>query len=244
MEDYLWLYKIIRSLVYCRFAPVPMLSFIKQLTTQLSPSLSTRLKNTYRASKSRLMRQSILTAWEKAGRPVPTPHEVKQLTIEQYQAASQHTILVETGTYLGDMIEAQRTRFKQLFSIELSQKLWENATERFIMHPHIHIIQGDSGHVLQRVVDHLTQPAVFWLDGHYSSGITARGEKDCPIFGEIDAICSGLRLNHILLVDDARCFTGEGDYPTIDELTAYIQKKQPEYQVEVKDDIIRYTVAA
>jgi hypothetical protein len=45
-----------------------------------------------------------------------------------------------------------------------------------------------------------------------------------------------------LLIDDARCFNGEGDYPTINELKGYIKDKNENYKLEVKDDIICFTV--
>lgn len=104
------------------------------------------------------------------------------------------------------------------------------------------IIQGDSGKVLTKLLLDINEPAIFWLDGHYSAGSTAKGEKECPIFEELDAILQSKKFNHILLIDDARCFIGEGDYPSIDQLTAYITGKNENYQVEVKNDIIRYII--
>ena len=130
--------------------------------------------------------------------------------------------------------------FKQVYSIELSQEFYEKACYRFRNHGTVNLLQGDSGEVLPRIMRVLQQPAVFWLDGHYSYGETARGSKDCPIYEELDAIMiPDSQLAHVLLIDDARCFVGEGDYPTIDDLTRYIQAKDSRYQVEVKDDIIR-----
>jgi hypothetical protein len=40
-----------------------------------------------------------------------------------------------------------------------------------------------------------------------------------------------------LLIDDARCYVGKGDYPTIDQLTNYVKSKNENYRVEVKYDI-------
>jgi hypothetical protein len=42
--------------------------------------------------------------------------------------------------------------------------------------------------VLPLIIKDLNEPAIFWLDGHYSSGITAKGDKICPIFEELDSI--------------------------------------------------------
>ena len=104
------------------------------------------------------------------------------------------------------------------------------------------LCKGDSGKVLPDIMLKLNEPAIFWLDGHYSAGITARGDKDCPIFEELDAIFSKKNFEHILLIDDARCFIGEDDYPTIEELTNYVRSKNEKYQVDVKHDTIRYVI--
>lgn len=175
--------------------------------------------------------------WERNGKPLPPPHFIKQLIIREYQEKTNALTLVETGTYLGKMINAQRNRFSTIYSIELSQALYEAAREKFSIFPHIYILQGDSGKVLHSLVPQLNDRAIFWLDGHYSAGITAKGEKECPIYEELDAIFQS-RHKHIILIDDARCFIGKNDYPTIDELTAFIKAKDVDYKVLVKDDVI------
>jgi hypothetical protein len=57
-----------------------------------------------------------------------------------------------------------------------------------------------------------------------------------------NSIQSLITLNHVLLIDDARLFVDEDDYPTIEKLTKYVKNKNNNYQVEVKDDIIRFTM--
>ncbi len=180
--------------------------------------------------------------WQKSGCPVPPPHLVKQLAIGEYQQKYGYEILVETGTYLGQMVEAQKTRFKKIFSIELGADLFEKARKKFKDDSHIILVQGDSGKMLPKILGDIHEPAIFWLDGHYSEGITAKGDKECPIFEEVDAILNDQLFNHILLIDDARCFNGKGDYPTIEKLTEYIRGKNEKYHVEIKNDIIRYVI--
>jgi hypothetical protein len=165
----------------------------------------------------------------------------KQQAVKYYRQKYNHKIFIETGTFQGDMVEAQKENFEQLFSIELSEDLWRYSASRFSHFNKIKILHGDSGTVLNQITKDLEQPAIFWLDGHYSEGITAKGETECPIFGEIDAIFRFKKLNHVILVDDARCFTGVGDWPTVEEVTSYVQKYDRAYKVEVLSDIIRYT---
>jgi hypothetical protein len=180
--------------------------------------------------------------WKKEGCPAPPPHLVKQLTIREYQQKYQVKTLVETGTYMGDMVEAQKKNFARIISIELGAALAEKAKKRFKNNNNVKIVIGDSGKALPGIMADINEPAIFWLDGHFSSGITAKGETECPIYEELDAIFNGKNLEHILLIDDARCFNGEGDYPAIETLTNYVKSKNANYTVEVKDDIMRYTV--
>lgn len=178
--------------------------------------------------------------WLDQGKPLPVPHIAKQKTIQEYQKRYGINTLVETGTYLGDMVAAQLPHFSRILSIELSVELHKRAKIRFRKNKQVELHQGDSGKVLHKIAPKLTEPAIFWLDGHYSAGITAKGDTNCPIYGELDAIFKS-DVPHVLLIDDAQDFAGLHDYPTIEELTADIAQKAPAYKVEVKDYVIRVT---
>lgn len=204
----------------------------------MKPLLPQFLKNILKKRREKKWLQK----WNESGCPVPPPHIVKQMTIREYQEKYRYLILVESGTYLGDMVEAQKKRFKKIYSIELGVDLYDKAKKRFKKKKNITIMQGDSGKVLPKILAEINEPAIFWLDGHYSAGITARGDKDCPIFEELEAIFKSKKFNHVLLIDDARCFTGIGDYPSIDKLTEFIKRKNEKYQIEVINDIIRCVI--
>lgn len=175
--------------------------------------------------------------WQRFGEPSAHPHILKQRAIAAYQKKYNNTILVETGTYKGDMVYAQLSNFKEIYSIELNIPLWEKAKERFRNNPSVKLLQGDSGKVLHELVPTLSAPALFWLDGHYCGTETSKGELECPIFGELKAIFKS-PLTHTILVDDARYFVGKRDYPTIPELTEFVQKNDSRYTISVKDDVI------
>lgn len=215
-----------------------MKSFIKTLIRLLPINLQNSIRRRILESRNK----ALIREWQETGSPLPPPHQVKQKAIREYAEKYHVGTLVETGTFMGDMVEAQRRNFKEIFSIELSPELWNNAIKRFKTAPEVKILQGNSGVVLHQIMAGMDSPALFWLDGHFSAGITARGDKDCPIYEELEAIFSYSKQDHIILVDDARLFVGVGDYPTIEALTDYIQKKDPRYQIQIKDDIIRATV--
>lgn len=181
--------------------------------------------------------------WKKNGCPAPPPHFIKQSTIAEYQQKYGCEILVETGTYRGDMVEAQKKRFKKVISIELGVELHRKAQKRFRNDKNVVLVQGDSGKMLSTIMKDINEPVLFWLDGHYSEWVTAKGDKDVPIYEELDAIFADKNFNHVLLIDDARTFNGEGDYPTVEKLGEYIKTKNPKYTIEVKYDIIRSVIS-
>ncbi len=186
------------------------------------------------------IRYILIKKWEKEGKPVPPPHVLKQATIISFQKQFGINLLVETGTYLGDMIAALKNHFTKLISIELSQELHHAALKRFKKDKHVTLVYGDSGVALQDLVTKINEPAIFWLDGHYSGGITAMGKTVCPIFEELKAIFKS-GYHHILLIDDARLFDGTNDYPTLEQLISFIKSKKSNSKITVMNDIIRVT---
>lgn len=179
--------------------------------------------------------------WEKKGKPLPPVHPIKQDVVTYFQKQTGYKVLIETGTYKGQMIYAQHKRFKTIHSVELAEHYYNSAVERFRKFPHIKLWLGDSSDVLPTILADLNESAVFWLDGHYSGGLTAGGEpgqKQCPIYNELEAIFSHDK-KHCILIDDARCFVGKDDYPSIDELKAFLDSKNRDYSFDNCRDIIR-----
>ncbi len=179
-------------------------------------------------------------AWKRQGRPPPPPHLVKRRIVVQYGRQYRVRILIETGTYKGDMVHRCRKRFKRIVSIELDHRLYQDACRRFASDRHIEIYQGDSAKLLPKVIEGVSEPCLFWLDGHYSAGITAKGDLNTPIMDELSAICEHPIDGHVILIDDARCFTGEEDYPTVDEVRDFVSSRKSDYEFALDLDIIRF----
>jgi hypothetical protein len=184
--------------------------------------------------------QTNYNQWAKGERTLPPPHLLKQKLIRDYAEANEISILVETGTYLGDMVFAMHEYFKEIYSVELSPIFYQKAIRRFKKFENVKILQGDSGKILQILVQQLKAPALFWLDGHYSGGQTAKGDKECPIYEELDHIFSS-HFNHTIIIDDARLFVGTNDYPTVDELRKFVRMHRSSADFELKNDAIIIT---
>ena len=184
-----------------------------------------------------------ITAWEAKGRPVPPPHIIKQQTLIEYAKKYGLRVFVETGTYYGEMVDAMKNTFDHIYSIELGDALYENARKRFAGLNHIEIIHGDSGVELADILNKIDSPALFWLDGHYSEGVTVKGKVDTPIREELVCILNAPDKGHVIIIDDARCFGTDPAYPSIDELTEFIKSKRPNVDIVVENDSIRVTPA-
>ena len=167
-----------------------------------------------------------------------------RLVSEQYVNVK---ILIESGTCFGETIEFFKNNFINLYSIELSEELADRAKKRFQNNSNITIVQGNSSDQLSRILNNINSPCLFWLDGHYSSEFwvgeeyikTAKGNKNTPILEELSQIMKHSIKNHVILIDDARLFTGKGDYPTINKLKKIVTKNFPIHSFDVQNDIIR-----
>jgi glycosyltransferase involved in cell wall biosynthesis len=179
-----------------------------------------------------------LNMWNADG---TVPHVVKRRVVRDYAKRYGATTLVETGTYMGDMVAAMSHSFRRIYTIELQPSFFAKARARFARKHHVTVLHGDSGREIARVSTWLDEPALFWLDAHYSGGTTARGDLDTPIVAELRHILGSGDIAHVLLIDDARSFTGRDGYPTIEELRELVNRLRPQYVMEVALDIIRIT---
>ena len=180
-----------------------------------------------------------IARWGRRGYPAPPPHAQKQEVLLAYAQRYGLRILVETGTYHGEMVAAMKGFFAEVISIELSPMLYAKARERFQRDRNVTLVQGDSGQEIGRVVAQLRQPALFWLDGHYSAGETACGDKETPILEELGHILAAGDIGHVIIIDDARCFGSEPSYPTVEEVKRFVLARRENVAISIEHDSIR-----
>lgn len=177
--------------------------------------------------------------WLKKGRPMPPPHGLKQGIIKGYAREYNYPIFCETGTYNGDMIQALKDDFQKIYSVELSEPLFRRAKLRFRNDHHVILLQGNSGKVLLKILEQISKSCIFWLDAHYSGPGTAKGDKFSPIMNEIIPILNHFVKDHVILIDDARLFTGKDGYPCLEEFSRQVNQIRQDLAVLVEMDIIR-----
>lgn len=117
-----------------------------------------------------------------------------------------YPVFVETGTYMGETIIPLETHFKELHTIEVKKDIYDHVKQKSNK---INFYLGDSSKVLANLCPNIKHPTIFFLDGHWSAGITGKGEKDCPLYEELQCIMSSFNQDCIIIIDDCRLF-GKG----------------------------------
>ena len=206
--------------------------FQQKLKNRLHRSLIGNVVEGYRIKQD-------YTGWIGKHKAATDPHAIKQLAVKTLAQKYGIRVFIETGTFLGDMVASVTSYFDRIYSIELNEDLFKQAVKRFAGYKHITIVHGDSSQVMPEILRPINIPCLFWLDSHYSAGITAREEKETPIWKEMRYICEHPINNHVILIDDASLFIGKNDYPEIGSLQRFVNNRFPGYISDVHDDIIR-----
>jgi hypothetical protein len=181
--------------------------------------------------------------WVNKGKPMPPPAHLKKGIMRQYAAKFKATHFVETGTFMGDTSFDMKDVFKKVDTIELDEKLATRAKQRFENIENITVWQGDSGQVITKILENMPKNTIgfFYLDGHFSGGITAKADKNTPISKEVEAIFNHSH-NHVIFIDDARLFfSDEQDYPPYEEMVKQISFYNNQAQIVIELDMILIT---
>lgn len=173
----------------------------------------------------------------------------RRMVLREYGAKYNLRTFIETGTNRGDTPWFLKHNFERLYTIELSDELYEAAWKRLADAPNIMCLHGDSTERLPDALASFEGPALVWLDGHHSGPGTAHGKLDTPIVQELEALFADGR-KHVILVDDARIFDGQpehddyphyADYPSCEWVEE--QARSHGFDYELRDDIMRLTPA-
>ena len=143
--------------------------------------------------------------------------------------------LVETGTNVGNSAAVAARLFERVVTIEKDPTLHATALDRHGELRNVEWLLGDSRDVLPQL--HLSEPTVFWLDGHWSAGDTAGEGDECPLLEELAAIGP----QHAILIDDARLFTEQpppphdpSQWPTLEQVMAALADRE----VVIREDVV------
>ena len=197
-------------------------------------NLKTTVRNSYPYRILRLWQGFV--AWGKRAYAAPSPHFIKQTVL--LRNALPNATWIETGTYLGQTTKELSKNGVFVYSIEPEPTLYSNAAAYFKSYPNVEILNGLSEEVFPSLLPKLSGDINFWLDGHYSAGITHKGPQDTPILDELAHISKNL--NHFgkvcIMIDDIRCFNPELDeyssYPTLNVLVEWANQNSLSWNIE------------
>jgi hypothetical protein len=178
--------------------------------------------------------------WKLRPHPVRSPHLLKQRTVIEYAQKFGLRVLIETGTYYGEMVAAVKDYFERIDSIECIPELARQAARRFERDPRIHILEGDSAVVLPELLKSLGEPALFWLDAGYW-GWEHLQRDPARLSAEVEAILSHSVKGHVILMDDARMLNGQNGALTVADFQSRVAARFPDRAIELRHDIVRIT---
>jgi hypothetical protein len=151
---------------------------------------------------------------------------------------------VETGTFQGGTAYWAGTVFPQVITIEGSKDLHAQAVTKFASMKNIQFLQGESPAILRQIMPTLPSQTIYWLDAHWSGGVTHGAENECPLLDEIRAIDSRPSESFIL-IDDARLFLSppplphrDNQWPEIATVVSTLRERDSSRYVVVIEDLI------
>src|ERR1700758_2967605 len=199
-----------RRLICKVYNPAPIqLALMRFVSTERQSSMKVGFPLHPSSSRPlRLLRVGLLAMrdWKRRRYAAPSPAFVKECVL--LRNGIDGATWVETGTYLGDTTALLSRHARQVYSIEPAPGLFEQAARRFRASSTVRLLPGTSEQRLPELLATLSGDINFWLDGHYSAGVTYQGPVDTPIVNELECIANhlGRFRNIVVLVDDVRCF--------------------------------------
>ena len=164
----------------------------------------------------------------------PSPQHVKTRILSSHSL--DHAVWVETGTYLGDTTLSLSKIAKSVISIEPQIELSNFAKKRLKRHANIKVLNSTSEESIARILDDITGPACFWLDGHYSGDVTYKGSSTSPILQELAAVSTYVNKDNpvVVFIDDFRLFVNSASsgYPSHRTLVEWALENNLNWTVE------------
>lgn len=175
-----------------------------------------------------------------AGRLGPPADRAKRRHLLDLFRARAHEVFVESGTYLGGTVAFMRPYARRIVSVEIEPALYEAARRRFAGVANVELLLGDAATIVPEIVAALREPALVWLDGHFTGGVNSvTGEAVEPAPGILESLGKlDLPRGMTVVVDDVRLF-GRGDgFPPLDNLVLGARRAFPEAEIALGLDAL------
>jgi hypothetical protein len=164
--------------------------------------------------------------------------------VSTLQEIFQIDTFIETGTFQGKTTQWAARNFKQVYTVENSKTLYEDAVKKLAVFPNIQCHLGNSAEKLGEILKDIHTPAILWLDAHWCGGATYGENDECPLMQEIESVY-GSPHEHIIIIDDARYFSKppaqthqSNQWPGLNDLIPALSKKKGYYTFICEDVIV------
>ncbi|MBM3803164.1 MAG: hypothetical protein FJW26_12760 [Acidimicrobiia bacterium] len=168
--------------------------------------------------------------------------------IEELKRHLPLSVLVETGTFEGDTVALARPYFDRVYTVESSEKYYQEARRRFEGDGAVQVVLGHSPQFLETLMPQLKGCSIlFWLDAHWCAAEGTAGQvSECPLLDEIHAI-RHLNETSVILVDDARLFFCPPPSPheisgwlAFDDILKALKALSSRHRVMVLNDVMMF----
>ena len=133
--------------------------------------------------------------------------EVKDIFEKIGKQYNEYDVFIETGTFRGETVANVKDIFDTVISIEIVDALYQAAHNQFKPFPNVEIIKNDCVLELPKLIEQYNdKKIVFFLDGHYSAGVTGKNDKDVPLLDELKVINDSYKQECLIIIDDADLF--------------------------------------
>lgn len=173
--------------------------------------------------------------WIKRSYGPPSPSFIKRAVLVRNGLSN--CTWVETGTYRGTTTRELAKHATRVISIEPDPVLCAKARLKLQQLNNVTVVHGLSEEILPEILSTIEGNVCFWLDGHFSGGVTFKGPQDTPVREELSVIASFISRfdNVVVLVDDIRMFEQGGPtltYPSVESLVEWANLNHLKWKIE------------
>lgn len=125
--------------------------------------------------------------------------------IEKYPCFQDCDTFIETGTYKGATIKNLLSNFKNLHTVEYSEKLYKDLLKENFPDK-VKLYNNNSEDFLKKLLSILNESKlIFFLDAHWAGIETGFYKEDCPLLKELKIIKENCK-NALIIMDDFNKF--------------------------------------
>lgn len=194
----------------------------------------TRLISALLFSRDTRNKADQLMDWDKRDYTSPSAPFIKRALL--LRLGRSDATWVETGTFEGETTKFLSPHARKIYSIEPEPELYAAAKKKLASCSNVEVFNGLSEEVFESLLPDLDGNLCFWLDGHFSGGVTHRGPQDTPILDESGAIEPHLSRwsDTRIFIDDIRCFNPKAypGYPRLDVIVDWARSNNLHWHVE------------